>query len=297
MPDETPLPRQVRPEAATAYRAEDGAPRLVESVVAFLDLLGFRKASKGPDPLPSLRALRAALDGAAMHARDTLIERVSPVLIIPPRWVMRVFTDNIAIVYPILQHRGVVQSLGNLIGNLAWFQAYMSRRGFPVRGSIAIGQAYVDEDIVFGPAIVEAYEAECTIAHMPRIVLCDRAAQLLLDDLPRHGRDHFSPQWQELRRDTDGRPFIDYLNAPVRVAEDDIGADDQLLRDHRDVIAANIAQFGGDERILAKYRWMAAYHNKFCQRFNYSAVLTVTGVEPGGDTAISRSSLGLRDGI
>nr|WP_317187917.1 hypothetical protein [Acinetobacter gerneri] len=43
-----------------------------------------------------------------------------------------------------------------------------------LRGALTIGEIYHDENMVFGPAMVEAYELESKVAEFPRIILHDK---------------------------------------------------------------------------------------------------------------------------
>lgn len=71
--------------------------------------------------------------------------------------------------YPI--HTDGEIELGNAFSDLSYFQMIMSMEGFFIRGGIAIGDLYMDEITVFGSGLMEAYQAETTLARDPRIVL------------------------------------------------------------------------------------------------------------------------------
>lgn len=48
-----------------------------------------------------------------------------------------------------------------------------------MRGGISSGWCYHEDSIVFGQAMIDAYELESQVAHVPRIVFSDEVAELL----------------------------------------------------------------------------------------------------------------------
>jgi hypothetical protein len=47
--------------------------------------------------------------------------------------------------------------------------------GYFVRGAIALGKLYHDDEMVFGDALVRAYELETSVARFPRILFLGRS--------------------------------------------------------------------------------------------------------------------------
>jgi len=167
---------------------------MVRSVVAFLDLLGFRSLMVAdPGELDRLYRLREALDEGQAHVRDKWLSRAQPQVAIEPRWHTSALTDTVLVVYAVPPYKDDVSALGDVVSNLSWYQMALVRRGFPTRGAIAVGDAYVDEDIVYGPALVEVYEPEKDRAKNPRIVLCESAEAVALEDLRHYGHVGFAP--------------------------------------------------------------------------------------------------------
>ena len=50
----------------------------------------------------------------------------------------------------------------------------MALEGLFVRGGVSVGEFYINEDIVFGPALLDAHNTESNLACYPRIVLDDK---------------------------------------------------------------------------------------------------------------------------
>jgi hypothetical protein len=214
---------------------EAGNPQLIDCGVLYVDLLGVSAMTEAQDPQQELidldRALRASF-------RD--YHRSS-------EWIATMFSDLLVIATPAYGP----EVLSGLLEQGARLQLDLALKGFFMRGGFAVGLFHDMEDIVFGPALVEAHRLEQDRAVSPRVVLSDHAADCLRDcDAP-------------LLLDQDGRAFIDYL-AP---AFDDSSIDiDALLRNHRRVIARRLDHYRSDSRKWSKYRWVADYHNAICAR-------------------------------
>jgi hypothetical protein len=213
----------------------DGKPRLIECGVLYVDLLGVGAMAEARDPQKELVALDAVL---RRSFRD--FHRSS-------EWIATMFSDLLVMATP----ADGPEVLAGLVKQGARLQLDLAQKGFFLRGGFTVGLFHDVEDIVFGPALVEAYGLEQREAVDPRVVVSDYAAECI--------RGHDAP----LLTDQDGRAFIDYL-AP---AFDDASIDiDALLRRHRNVIARNLDRHRADSRLWNKYRWTADYHNMVCLR-------------------------------
>jgi len=145
---------------------------------------------------------------------------------------------------------------------LALFQLEMATAGFFVRGGISIGQLYMDENIVFRPALVDAYVAEHTQARDPRIVLTQSAVTAVKHHLTYYGRPHDAPQTREFFADSDGQYFLNYLEAVVSDADE---PDLTILNVHKRQVEKTLRRYRARPPIWSKYAWVAGYHNFFCR--------------------------------
>jgi hypothetical protein len=66
-----------------------------------------------------------------------------------------------------------------MIEDIRRFWMHLIQLGHYVRGAIALGDARHDESAVYGPALVEAYRLESSVASYPRIVVSDDAGPVL----------------------------------------------------------------------------------------------------------------------
>jgi len=77
------------------------------------------------------------------------------------------------------------------------------------------------------------------------------------------------------------------LNTTLHVALDELGPDFGSLDAHCDAVQQGLAVHSTDAKIVAKYRWIAGYHNQFCERWEYPEVHRVEGIEALGDQALA----------
>jgi hypothetical protein len=245
------------------YWQGGSTPRTMRSLVAFLDILGFkdrmRDTYKKEDSAPNrlLRELREALSASYAH--------LSPMwaLELPDarQWDVKTFTDCVVIGYPF--EKDGEGELGHTFGLIGAFQLEMVSRGFFVRGGIAVGEAYMDRDIVFGDALIEAYEAESAVARDPRVVLARSARELAENHLRFYADPTDAPHNVELLRDTDNQVFLDYL-ATILLPDSGSTVAKGDLRKHKRQIEGALQTFKDRPAIWSKYQWVAGYHDYFC---------------------------------
>jgi hypothetical protein len=205
-----------------------------------------------------LRALRTALDEAGGHLVQTW-HGADPLDL----WKAKAFTDNVVLGLPIF---GDAESdLGLVFSMVGLYQLTMVKHGFFMRGAVAVGELYIDDDIVFGDALIEAYETEAQIARDPRVVLTPSAVTLVKKHIGYYGALEKSPQYEELLVDEDGQVFLHYLGAAFD--EDDHSPDVAALTSHRRNVEFQLQCFSCRPVIWSKYAWVARYHNWICDEF------------------------------
>lgn len=241
-----------------------GGPKLLPSVVAFVDILGYKElvenSSKKGDAEELLRKLHRALKESNEHVNP----RYSNVFhndLKKDFSAFRAFTDNIVIGHPIQEGSLGEAELGEVFRELSRFQMGLAMEGFFVRGGISIGDLYMDDAAVFGPALIEAYNAERMLARDPRIVLADSARSAVRDHLEYYAVPEHAQHVQDIREDADSQYFVHYLNAVISgggyFTEDDLGT-------HKATIEDKLKQHERDPVKWSKYMWIANYHNDFC---------------------------------
>ena len=132
----------------------------------------------------------------------------------------------------------------------------MALRGFFVRGAISVGDVYIDDIAVFGPAHLNAYEAEQKQAITPRVILANSAVEAACEYQATYPESESNPLSQRVRLDSDDLRFVNYLD----FASHDV----TLITQHRDIVSTKYQEHEADLRIQSKYCWVAKYHNNFC---------------------------------
>lgn len=246
----------------------DGKPIHQISYCAFLDILGFSQrilesAQKDNEDglLQEFHAIfRSKLDRIKADSIDTLLQ-------------FKTFSDNVLLAFP--QFSPDMESeFAFILWSLREYQFEMAINGFFIRGGLSVGPLFISEDNVYGRALVEAHELESTKASYPIVILSDDAMALVNSHLNYYGKGK-SPQYKDILVDENGRYFINYLNECL-IEDDALEIDAVSLRRHKEWIEKNLEEFKDTERILAKYSWLASYHNFFC-----GLVEDVLGYEPG----------------
>jgi len=245
------------------YKDESGKPLLRNSVVTYIDILGYQDQVKNAVDAGRGKAilldLRKAFDETYHHIKDE--SEVSH-----PHWLVKGFTDNIVIGYPVFQD--AEPEMGYMFSNLCTFQLMMIIHGFFIRGGMAIGDLYMDDEIVFGEGLIEAFEAEQNLARDPRIVLSESAIKYLKYHLKTYVRVEVSPQYDHLLKDCDGQIFINYLGLITEFeAEYTVGFDE--FKKHKEIIESRLKEYVSKPAIWNKYLWIANYHNWFCDQSSH----------------------------
>jgi len=158
-------------------RGENDASVFQTHIVAFVDLLGFRAAIKQADRsaeiLDILKAL-ASFNGEFSAESSRSTEGFQEFQV---NSAISAFSDNIVISYNLaeMEKHGIgdlmcLHFIQDLVAFIAW-SALKVR--LLVRGGVAVGDLYHAGGVVYGPALIDAYDVERTVAVYPRIAISD----------------------------------------------------------------------------------------------------------------------------
>jgi hypothetical protein len=244
------------------YITNSGQPLLTTSVVAFVDILGYKDLIND-SPENSQETLNKIHN--ALHQSHSSIDP-KRYLIKPlgkkDRYALRAFTDNVVIGYPIGGRGDAEVELGSIFDHLSYFQMALTMKGFFIRGAISIGGFYMDDLIVFGDGLIEAYKGEKFFARDPRIILTESALNSVKQHLTFYGNKSRAPQVRNLLKDTDGQFFVNYLTT-LYPEEGYLYLEE--LSTHKKVIEDKLSNYIGNPVIWYKYFWSANYHNYWCK--------------------------------
>lgn len=237
-------------------------PALVNSIVCAIDILGF-----------SQMILQSSKDGSG----NTLLREINYLInknkqcIIPNKYSegkIKIFTDNMVVAYPI-KDDGEAE-LDEILENVAEYQFNLSLEGLFVRGGISVGDFYINEDIVFGPALLDAHHTESQIACYPRIILDEKTVEKLQNYINYYDT---IPQKNKILIDSDGQWFLNYLNTIFKYYKECNNEYEfeklkyALLLRHKQKIEELLALHKNNIRVWDKYVWTANYHNCFCDLY------------------------------
>lgn len=175
-----------------------------ERVICFLDILGFKKLIE--DSITDVNVLDK-IQKAINHVQ-VLIKNESTYDEFVGRMTTQ-FSDSLVISYKLENE----SSIYNILEDIMLVQFQFAAYDISVRGGIAIGKLVHTDELLFGPAMNEAYRLESEIAKNPRVILTE---EIINAGKKYHGKQHSSAKEEEFIRDLvaldeDGYYYIDYV--------------------------------------------------------------------------------------
>ena len=177
---------------------------------------------------------------------------------------LKIFTDNFVLGHPWYDEFGESE-LGTIFDAISHIQLTFALANVFIRGAIAMSDLFMDKNIVLGPALVEAYQLENSIAIYPRVILSKEVQAVVKKHINYYANHNDSPQSEEYLKDTDGQVFINYLSSVVRDSYGDEKIIKEKLLKHKEVVTGNLLLYKEDYKLLVKFIWIAEYHNFFCK--------------------------------
>ena len=239
-------------------------PALRETIVCYADILGFKEMTKHAFRCGKERDFLIRIKKALDLAHQDVRRFASLGEWSPPRFEMKLFTDNFLVACPIRDpqiSRGKFE-LAAVLLLFVGLQARLAFEGFFLRGGIALGQHFQSGDIVYGDALLEAIGLDKT-SGPPRLIVAPSVKPLILDHLSGY-RGVESPYHHILLEDSrDGELFLNYLQA-VLGSFPYFFIDYSPIAAHRDHVIEYLREYESNENIRKKYEWVATYHNYAC---------------------------------
>jgi hypothetical protein len=251
-----------------------------KKILAFLDILGFERIVNESKSNPRLISeIANMLFQSEQIARSSLTAKLTVLKVDLKNYVYRSFSDTSVICGPYDSH-------DDLLFISTWIMMYQylmwkEERTF-IRGAVVYGDSYSDENVIFGPALIDAYRLErCkTKAAWPRVLI----AQSVLDKTTEEERrrDFF----EFLRQDDDNLVYLDYLRELFHLIalgenkritgerQQDFGIPAKFFKEHKEAILTQVHNSGKEEnqdegkKIIRKYVELSKYHNSTIERFH-----------------------------
>lgn len=237
-------------------------PRLVNSIVCAIDILGFSQMI--------VDSCEEGYGNSLLREINYLINK-NKQCIIPNKYShgkIKIFTDNMVVAYPISGDGE--EELDEILENVSEYQFNLALEGLFVRGGISVGNFYINDDIVFGPALLDAHNTESILACYPRIILDDKTVKKLQKYINYYD---VAPQNNMILIDNDGQWFLNYLNTIFKYYTECNNEYEferiqlELLIRHRDKIEEMLLIHKKNTKVWDKYVWTANYHNYFCDLY------------------------------
>ncbi len=221
-------------------------------MVGYLDLLGARRDMKSDCDGEYLRTVYRCFAIAEKFA-DAMCETVDE----PFR--TKIFSDNIIVALPCTEldsssNNNPVIAFNRITTIIGALQRNLLEHNILSRGSITYGDLYIDSLMVFGEALIKAYELESGVAIFPRVIFSKQAQEFDVK-LEFEGE---TVSTNQLRKDSDKLFFLDYLNFPKDNSIQSLAANSMhwvadRLNDENDI------------RILQKLSWHINYLESILQ--------------------------------
>lgn len=233
------------------FQRGDG-PVLRPCMVLFLDVLGTADPRTPGEAQEHLERTVAALERARDWGDSDPADAHAYV-----SW----FSDNLG--YAIaLDGADQDAVFGEIVEVAQQHHCALVQSGFVARGGITCGLFYAEENVLYGPALNDAVALE-KATRMPRVALDSAAVDLAVRTMKVWGDGPAAMARHVLAVDGD-TVFVHYLEL-LDWDEEEAPLSRVFLADHCALIVDNLAAQTGS--VLDKYRWLAAYHDWFCDSF------------------------------
>jgi len=252
-------------EKESPYYSADGVPRLRPSFVCYADILGYSELSKqaiergnGSDFLKRLSKTLTETYDAVRKTAKGFSERDQRYFDI------KIFTDNIVIGYPIhnVTFTQGESELGHIFDLFSELQMKLALEGFLLRGGIAYGEHYMDNDIVFGDALLAAVKQDVS-GGPPCLSLNETALNRVKGQIAFYGGSTSTPQHHYLREDSSGTVFLNYLMEVDSIFPGDGPLLLDLIKEHKTTVERGLNDYRSVPSVWSKYEWLARYHNYY----------------------------------
>src|SRR5262245_6109378 len=227
---------------------------------AFIDILGFRNLIRG-----------IKQTGQTVALRDVMKKIHAPVGASPVSWEVDFRAQSISDAVAI-STVAMDSGLFRLVSAIEELALDLLREGYFIRGALVKGQLYHDGSMVFGEALVRAYELERTIARYPSVVI----VQEVMEDVNSLNRGLFKDAPNRLKpfieQADDGPYFVHVLRRVTaevaRVQTENLNKRpeaQQRLEDYermQDMIQKRLDEAVYIPKHFEKVQWFALYWRK-----------------------------------
>lgn len=239
-------------------------------VVLFLDILGFKNIIKdtvdnfGNENEEKIELLKHLILSMRSKFRSFKSEYSNAKMVTQ-------FSDSIVVSFIIDE-----DEISNLFSVIQKLLVHFVNNRVICRGAISYGKIIHTNTILFGPALVDAYETETKAALYPRVILDKSILEIVFNE-ERNKNKLFdgAPFAIEalinkfLNQDTDDKYYIDYFITPFKIKSN---IQDKILYNEnlRNIIIDGLKHEAPDLKV--KYCWMKNKYNNLINSVNESTL-------------------------
>ena len=230
--------------------------------VAFLDILGFKKLVDNPDI--SCEDIVSVYE-FTLYKYENFFKNSAKK--IDNNIEMKIMSDSICLYIK----TDVPNALLYLIAYCTTLQYDLLRgKKLLLRGGITSGDMYVKDDVIFGPALTEAYLLEERNAKVPRVIIRKKTIDEGISGID---KDMIDVLWRCLLRDDDAFYTLDYFQF-LYIIRDNNEQDKQDKIEDLKAVKALIADYLDttiDDSIRQKYLYVEKNINRYKLKEHYNA--------------------------
>ena len=237
-------------------------------IVAFLDFLGATEKMKSEKDGDEFLQEIFTVYNFARHVLEKTEKKQEKKLKV------KIFSDNIFIAKEIEDPRDP-RKLYDIYTEVEQFSLLMYSDALLcknlMRGAISLGTLYMDDNFIFGEALINAHDAESKIANYPRIVV-DKNIWTNFELPDREGL---------VRQDVDGELYLSPFWGVPKISENDkVKANVLLLAIRQFIEGKYLDLFRKNQKIvLPKYHWLANQFNEYCRKNDFNHFIDLDKAE------------------
>ncbi|EJC7104920.1 hypothetical protein MZJ31_004501 [Vibrio parahaemolyticus] len=236
-------------------------PVLKKSYCVFMDVLGFSEMISSSSGQDNEQELFQSYHEVTSRLVARLNEHAGPDSFLN----VKVFSDNILLAVPWFSVDGESE-FGFILLALREYQLSMALNGYFIRGGISVGNLFVDENMIYGKALLEAYALESKVANDPKIILSSEVLEVVRSHTQFYENPEESPQNRDVVIDNDGKGFISYLDELIEESSVGLVLNTEKLRLHKQKVMEAVEFHRENTKVWYKYHWLCDYHNYFCRK-------------------------------
>jgi hypothetical protein len=176
-------------------------------ICCFIDILGFRQHIEetvdelGKDKIEKIEKIKYILDLSKKMTDDSGFSKSK---------IVTYFSDSIVISYDYTEPSQLYHTLIDLL----YVSFELANQGYLARGGVTIGKLIHTNELIFGPAMVKAYDLESKEAIYPRIIVekevVENGIKFKVDN--HSANDELEYIFDIITEDSDGNYYIDYIS-------------------------------------------------------------------------------------